>query len=470
MICDKAYLLRNILTILGFAVLPILCFSQTQQSTSPIIISGQIHHATGTVLLHSPYTSQKSQKISFTLSLDEEGNFRDTLDYVDGNYTLFDERQVVPIYLSPGHEDRIEYDFENFRGGEVVIEGHHRAINTYLVAKERGRVFYDPYGRGMDEQTFKDSLYRIKEREMARLNAADLPQDFFEDEQYFIECDYLRSLYLYLRVNDLTTASPESLAELAVDYEDEKRFKNVGSYGSLVRDHFQAELRKIAQKKSEKDSTYTLDQYALRELPALVKNEYIRNSLIEGIVLLGLRDVADPHIYFADFQEMYTREDPIFRQRVEQMYLAIAQLKAGAPSPRFTAYVNAQGGTSDLEDFLGQGKYVYIDLWATWCGACVGEEPYLEEMMATYEGKNLEIISIAWQDKYESWRKEMDQKENKGIHLWAPKSRDSFFDGYGVRHIPRFILLDPEGKIVDHNAPRPSDKEALRILLGELGI
>ncbi|MEO1418202.1 MAG: TlpA disulfide reductase family protein, partial [Bacteroidota bacterium] len=159
-----------------------------------------------------------------------------------------------------------------------------------------------------------------------------------------------------------------------------------------------------------------------------------------------------------------------FRKRVERVYTAIAQLEVGAPSPRFTGYINAQGGTSDLEDFLGQGKYVYVDLWATWCGACMIEQPHLEELMATYEGTKLEIISIAWNDKQESWRKAVAEKGKNEIHLWAPKSSDPFSTGYGVTSLPRYILLDPEGKIISYNAPRPSDKEALRALLEELGI
>ena len=62
-------------------------------------------------------------------------------------------------------------------------------------------------------------------------------------------------------------------------------------------------------------------------------------------------------------------------------------LSEGTPSPVFTNYRNYNGGSSDLSDY--KGKYVYIDVWATWCGPCIGEIPSLKKMETMYHDKNI---------------------------------------------------------------------------------
>ena len=80
-----------------------------------------------------------------------------------------------------------------------------------------------------------------------------------------------------------------------------------------------------------------------------------------------------------------------------------AQLKLNnAPSTTFD-YVNFAGGKTKLEDL--RGKYVYIDVWATWCGPCRGEIPFLAKVEEKYKGKNIAFVSIsADEDKdFDKW-------------------------------------------------------------------
>lgn len=139
----------------------------------------------------------------------------------------------------------------------------------------------------------------------------------------------------------------------------------------------------------------------------------------------------------------------------------------GKPSPSF-AYENHKGGVTKLEDL--RGKYVYIDVWATWCGPCRQEIPHLQKVETDYHGKKIEFVSLSIDEKkdYEKWRKMVTDKSLGGIQLIADKNWGSDFTvAYSVNSIPRFILIDPKGNIVDADAPRPSDP-ALRVKLDEL--
>jgi thiol-disulfide isomerase/thioredoxin len=128
-------------------------------------------------------------------------------------------------------------------------------------------------------------------------------------------------------------------------------------------------------------------------------------------------------------------------------------------SPSFE-YENHKGGKTKLEDF--KGKYVYVDVWATWCGPCRAEIPSLKKIEEKYHGKNIEFVSISVDvaKDHDKWKAFVTDKSLGGVQLFADKDWNSdFMVQYGVTSIPRFILIDPSGKIVKSDANRPSDPE-----------
>jgi thiol-disulfide isomerase/thioredoxin len=133
-------------------------------------------------------------------------------------------------------------------------------------------------------------------------------------------------------------------------------------------------------------------------------------------------------------------------------------------SPSFD-YENHKGGKTKLEDF--KGKYVYIDVWATWCGPCRAEIPALKKVEEKYHGKNIEFVSISVDvDKdHDKWKTFVDEKKLGGVQLFADKNWNSdFMRFFGVSSIPRFILIDPNGKVVKADATRPSNPELQKLL------
>lgn len=156
--------------------------------------------------------------------------------------------------------------------------------------------------------------------------------------------------------------------------------------------------------------------------------------------------------------------------QMKRYYFASASLKkvlpAGSPSPEFFNYENYNGGTTSLKDL--RGKFVYVDVWATWCGPCKAEIPNLKKLEEDYHNKNIAFVSISIDDPRRSgggnmdavkakWRAMITDKKMGGVQLIADNNWNSdFVKGYRISGIPRFILIDPEGKIVLPDAPRPS--------------
>jgi thiol-disulfide isomerase/thioredoxin len=126
-------------------------------------------------------------------------------------------------------------------------------------------------------------------------------------------------------------------------------------------------------------------------------------------------------------------------------------------APAFDYYNYKGKKTTKLSDF--KGKYVYIDVWATWCGPCRAEIPALQKIAKKYRGKNIEFVSISIdtdKDK-EKWKTFVKEKKLSGVQLFADKNWNSdFVKAFGISAIPRFILIDPTGKVVKADAARPS--------------
>lgn len=136
----------------------------------------------------------------------------------------------------------------------------------------------------------------------------------------------------------------------------------------------------------------------------------------------------------------------------------------GSVSPSFK-YENHKGGFTSLEDL--KGKFVYVDVWATWCGPCRQEIPFLQKTEQAYHGKNIEFVSISIDEQInrEKWNKFVTDKNLGGIQLLADKDwKSDFVQGYKINGIPRFILIGPDGKIVNADAPRPSSPELVSLL------
>lgn len=136
----------------------------------------------------------------------------------------------------------------------------------------------------------------------------------------------------------------------------------------------------------------------------------------------------------------------------------------GITAPEFD-YSNHKGGKTKLSSL--KGKYLYIDIWATWCGPCRVEIPHLQKLESSYAGKNIEFISISidTQKDFEKWKKFVTDKQLGGVQLFADNDwKSDWIQAFKIDGIPRFILIGPDGKVIDPNAARPSSSELKPLL------
>ena len=129
-------------------------------------------------------------------------------------------------------------------------------------------------------------------------------------------------------------------------------------------------------------------------------------------------------------------------------------------------YDNISGNKTSLSDLKGQ--YVYVDFWATWCGPCVKEFPALKKLEEDYKSKDLTVLSISTDRNVEAWKKMVNDKHLGGIQVHFGDDLD-IMKSFNIRSIPRFMILDKEGKIIHSDAPKPSSN-ALKLELDKLNL
>ena len=241
-----------------------------------------------------------------------------------------------------------------------------------------------------------------------------------------------------------------------LDYENEEDYKFSNYYKSLISNHFRNKSKELSKNDSIKPNE------AYFKVLNTIENKTIKNGLLFEYANFEMTYSEDVEAFYNNYISSSTDDGD--KAIIKEKYNKLTALAKGKQSPNFVNYENYKGGTTSLSDL--KGKYVYIDVWATWCGPCKREIPFLKEVESKYHGKNIEFVSISIdkESDHDKWKTMIEEKELGGTQLFADNNwSSSFVKDYQIQGIPRFILIDPDGNIVNANAPRPSSSKLIEL-------
>lgn len=198
----------------------------------------------------------------------------------------------------------------------------------------------------------------------------------------------------------------------------------------------------------------TFDQQVAAIGPDVLKGQYVLQRLESA------RSYSD----FQEMNEAYKKYFTLPEQvdRAKAVEAKLVETKTGLPAFQF-GYPDITGKKTTLADL--KGKVVLVDMWATWCGPCRGEEPHWEKLNEEFKGKPVAFVGVSVDQDKPKWEAYVNEKKLKGIQLHAG-SDNELSNAYKVNSIPRYILIDKQGNLISADSPRPSDPK-LKALLEE---
>ena len=353
------------------------------------------------------------------------------------------------VWVEPGKSWQAKSVFN-----ELHFEGEGASINNYLNKKLYRDIQWREYE--LEEEPFRVRLQEMTEERENALLAAGLDVNFTkrERERILHERNYQLAFWVIMGHGG-KQVSEKSRSELRRVVVEKKEAWGIFEYPESIR----RALFAFHDLNGQTGDAYILLMNVLKET-----EKYRDKRLVENLVVTSVMEYV--RIYGMENTE---RMDRIFRKRVhradyvaeyQRVYDANKVLFKGQPAVPFT-FKDITGKKVSLSDL--KGKYVYIDVWATWCGPCNAEIPHLKKLEEEFEGRNICFVSISCDDSRNAWERFVQVKQLGGIQLHMGGDK-SFMEAIRCKGIPRFMLIDQDGKFLNANMPRPSDGKTLEIL------
>lgn len=425
----------------------ILCFTVACSRQAPVLTVQAPELAGDTCTIHY---NQRAETFVF----DSQGIVRVKITplLTFGNVYLKSSGQQIHFYT--GQKDLIIHlDSKN----EATFEGEHAEASRYhstakypslawYFVKDAGREELDTYlQKHADTLNYILTTSGVKDPEFIRLQK--------EEFKYMIES--FRNVFLFTK----GLITPEDIRSHKSLLAEDEALLPLSNYGyALYR--FPKELILYQQR----DSIRLPHEY-LHDILDYYVEHYNNPGIRENVI----HRMAEDYMYMQEqgndpyLDKIYRTHvtDTLLIKKYNELSAKWQHLWSGKPCAA-PAATDLAGEGLNLDRY--KGKYLLIDIWATWCRPCTREQDIMFKIEPEFKDKNIEFITLSCDKHRKAWEMYCKKHKMTGDHHYNIQDMDALFRLYAIRTIPRFILLDPEGKLLSANFFKPSDPKFKRTL------
>lgn len=470
----------------------LLCYTfsvigQTKQA-EPLIIQGKLTNTTEK-MIKIFFEDEYGRYVIDTININPDGTFYlKTYDIKGPQRTSMQQNslQINRIYVAPGYNLTITGDASNYltlfktkriSGIGAETNAYRVKLDSILAARNDRTAWYElkldellPYIQ--KTKALNDSVFHVVFNKKAQQDK------YFDTFKRMISVDeQSMAYYMLLQHLEMGKYSAQEMEDVArknlpIIFKggvSQDKYLESGDYTSWIMPLYFAFNRKLDGLKDSvavRKPGYTLS--AINKLyTGKVRDRYLYSTVNSGISRastieqLNISKKKSQDLLDA-IREVSLKNDiaRTFKEKEDQLML----VQTGQPAPAFNL-PSDQGKFHNLDDF--KGKVLYIDLWASWCAPCRQEIPNFKKLSESYKGnQQIEFLSIAVFDGEREWRKALDTEKPTWLQLYDDKG--TVARSYVANAIPKYILIDKQGKVVNFNAPGPGSTDIRRLLDAEI--
>lgn len=366
-----------------------------------------------------------------------------------------------------GNGDRFDFDIRcNTLNIEYFLTSNRSAEQKYNTEEDG---FGYEFSYAVEEQKYNDNPKKFYElaqsdwnkniKRLERYTDAEnqaLSDEYKSYRKQLLAIQYLNEINNYRKMtsyDDPKFAAPKSLLN-----ELNEKIKNPTVLLSKNDDYLQYRLDQMLTDKdrlSNPDSTLFVK---LNALPGSIDKDRLLSKHLVKSMELESDSTTRNQLFAREFKAVgNTDYKNLVLSKYEQLNLA----QKGAPFADLN-FLDNKGKLHQLSQY--RGKYVIIDLWATWCGPCKQIRPIFDMRSTKYQYySNIQFISISLDQDKTKWLNYLKTKPSKVPQYWLSDAQ-GFMNKYKIQTIPRFIIIDPNGKVFNLNSPFPDEDNFVEIL------
>ncbi len=401
---------------------------------------------------------QKSKSIQIELNdsiyssdVDIKGKFRLNIPLNNPRY-VYAEGLDRKLFLIPNDSliiKRVNDNYTFYGGQSALINNYYSDWKTYLYA--------------VADTADSDAYYNQKPEDFINSNAKwieiwkkplnELQKQHQDLNKDFIAFESARIKYwMYGDLNDYKYKN-QLIKEDFYRYLDQADLNNVNllqldEYTYFLTSYVFMKARRLETKDKIHATSKMLDIIEESFKPEIIKNKVSKEIMRLQISRLSINDSIVKRFKSICTNTAYIKE-------IEKKYKQLQPLVKGNVAPDFEL-IGLNDNKITLNNF--KGKFLLIDVWSTTCAPCFREFPILEDLKHDLEDKNIEIIAVCLSDE-SAWKKALTKHNLQGSQFriengWKSEFSKDYLKSSGV---PVYILIDPNGLIIDARAPKPSE-------------